>query len=158
MKILCNVLAGLVLLTTLSGCNGAGMNKQTGGTVIGGVGGALLGSQFGKGKGQVAGAAIGALAGALVGGQIGAQMDEYDRQLAAKSAHQAFEYAPTGNSVAWQNPDSGHSGSVTPTKTYKTDSGQYCREFQQDLIIGGEKKKGYGTACRQQDGHWKIVQ
>lgn len=158
MKILCNVLAGLLFLSVLSGCNGAGMNKQTGGTVIGGVAGGLLGSQFGKGKGQVAGAAIGALAGALAGGQIGAQMDEYDRQLAAKTAHKAFEYAPTGNSVAWQNPDSGHSGNVTPTKTYKASSGQYCREYQQEVVVGGQKRKAYGTACRQQDGQWKIVQ
>ncbi|RZJ46716.1 MAG: DUF4271 domain-containing protein, partial [Flavobacterium sp.] len=30
-----------------------------------------------------------------------------------------LERAPTGQTVNWTNPDSGHSGSITPTKTYQ---------------------------------------
>ena len=32
-----------------------------------------------------------------------------------------------------------------------------CREFQQTIMIGGQPQQAYGTACRQQDGTWKIV-
>ena len=63
------------------------MNKQGGGTLIGGVTGGLLGSQFGKGEGQLLATGIGALAGALVGGQVGKTMDEYDKQMLEKSSH-----------------------------------------------------------------------
>jgi len=36
-------------------------------------------------------------------------------------------------------------------------NGRYCREFTQEIFIGGEKKTGYGRACRQPDGSWEIV-
>lgn len=132
------------------------INKQGGGTLIGGVTGGLLGSQFGKGEGQLLATGIGALAGALVGGQIGKTMDEYDKQMLEKSSHQALEFSPSGNRVEWRNPDSGNNGSITPTKSFKED-GRYCREYIQEVTIGGEKQKAYGKACRQPDGNWKII-
>jgi len=150
-KLLLAVFASIIL----QGCQGQ-MNKQGGGTLIGGVAGGLLGSQFGKGEGQLVATGIGALAGALVGGQIGKTMDEYDKQMLEKSSRQALEYSPSGNSVEWNNPDSGNHGSITPTKTFK-ESGQYCREYIQEVTIGGKKQKAYGKACRQPDGSWKII-
>ena len=150
-KLLLAVFASIIL----QGCQGQ-MNKQGGGTLIGGVAGGLLGSQFGKGEGQLVATGIGALAGALVGGQIGKTMDEYDKQMLVKSSRQALEYSPSGNSVEWNNPDSGNRGSITPTKTFK-ESGQYCREYIQEVTIGGKKQKAYGKACRQPDGSWKII-
>ena len=59
--------------------------------------------------------------------------------------------------IGWVNPDSGNSGSYTPTKTYQVDSGQYCREFQQTITVGGQTEDAYGTACREPDGSWRIV-
>ena len=55
------------------------------------------------------------------------------------------------------DPDSGNTGAVTPVRTYQTSTGQYCREYTQTITIGGEKHKSYGTACRESDGSWKIV-
>ncbi|GAB4168354.1 MAG: RT0821/Lpp0805 family surface protein [Rickettsiaceae bacterium] len=156
MKKIANVLLIALTCSSLAGCQGQ-MNKQGGGTLIGGLAGGLLGSQFGKGKGQLIGVGVGALAGALVGGQIGKTMDEYDKQMLVKSSQQALEFSPAGSSVEWRNPDSGNYGSITPTRTFK-ESGQYCREYQQEVVIGGEKQKAYGKACRQPDGNWKIVQ
>ncbi|SVA64445.1 uncharacterized protein METZ01_LOCUS117299, partial [marine metagenome] len=37
------------------------------------------------------------------------------------------------------------------------DSGSPCREFTTTVLIGGEEQQGYGTACRQSDGSWKII-
>lgn len=156
MKKVANLLLLSLLVSIISGCQGQ-MNKQGGGTLIGGVAGGLLGSQFGKGGGNLAAIGIGTLAGALVGGQIGKTMDEYDRQLMQKSSQQALELAPSGSSIEWHNPDNGHHGSITPMKTYK-ESGQYCREYQQEIVVGGDKQKAYGKACRQPDGAWKIVE
>lgn len=34
---------------------------------------------------------------------------------------------------------------------------EYCREYTQTFSIGGERETGYGTACLQPDGSWKIV-
>jgi surface antigen len=156
MKKITNLLLITIVSVSMVACNGQ-MNKQGGGTLIGGVAGGLLGSQFGKGGGQMAAVGVGALAGALIGNQIGKSMDEYDKQMLAKSSHQALEFSPSGSTVAWNNPDSGNHGSITPMKTFK-EQGQYCREYQQEIVVGGERKKAYGKACRQADGHWKIVQ
>jgi surface antigen len=80
-----------------------------------------------------------------------------DRELQAKAASQALENTPSGKPVAWQNPDNGHAGTITPTRTYQTAQGAYCREYQQTVTIDGKKENSYGTACRQPDGSWRIV-
>jgi hypothetical protein len=36
------------------------------------------------------------------------------------------------------------------------DSGQYCREYTRDVIVGGRVQSSYGTACLQPDGDWEI--
>lgn len=155
MKNISKLLLIAFALFSIQGCQN--MNKQSGGTLIGGVAGGLLGSQFGKGEGQLLATGIGALAGAFVGNSIGQSLDEHDKLMLEKSSRQALEYSPSGSSVEWNNPDSGNYGSITPTKTVKRNN-QYCREYMQEVVIGGEKKKAYGQACRQPDGNWKIVQ
>ena len=156
MKKIANILLLVLTCGTLVGCQGQ-MNKQGSGTLIGGVAGGLLGSQFGGGSGKVAAAAVGAVAGALIGGHIGQSLDEYDKVMLQKTSHQALEFAPSGSSVAWNNPDSGNHGYVTPTKTIKDpNSGRYCREYTQTIVVGGQTEKASGRACRMPDGSWQI--
>jgi surface antigen len=123
--------------------------------------GGALGAGAGAGIAAIAGASPGwivasALIGGLVGGVAGKKLDDRDKRMAAEAATQAFEQNRTGQASAWQNPDSGNSGTITPTKTYQLANGQYCREYNQTITVGGEKHQAYGTACRQPDGTWKI--
>lgn len=138
----------------LTSCAG---NKQGVGTGIGAVAGGLLGAQFGKGPGKLLAVGLGAVAGGLIGNAIGKNMDDTDKMMAEKTSQQALESSPSGQSIAWKNPDNGHSGTITPTKTYKLDDGRYCREYTQMVNIGGQQEKAYGKACRQPDGSWQIV-
>jgi surface antigen len=132
--------------------------KQAGGTLIGAGLGALAGSQIGSGKGQLAAVAIGALAGAWAGSEIGASLDKADKMYAQRTAQDSLEYSPSGQAKAWRNPDSGHSGSVTPTSTYRTADGRNCREFESTIYVDGKQETGKGRACRAADGTWQIVQ
>ena len=60
--------------------------------------------------------------------------------------------------AAWRNPDAGNSlYTVTPTQTFQTQDGRYCREYTADARIGGRVQQTYGTACREPDGSWQIV-
>ncbi len=95
--------------------------------------------------------------GAFLGSEVGKSLDRADQLYAGKASYEALEYAPAGAPVAWQNPDSGHYGSVTPIRTWQAAGGEYCREFQQQAAIGGEIQAVYGTACRQPDGQWQVV-
>ena len=63
-----------------------------------------------------AGIAAGVILGGLTGGLIGHLVDNKDKEIAAKTTHQALESAPSGKAVAWQNPDNGHTGTVTPLR------------------------------------------
>lgn len=148
--------APLLVAVALVGCQGYGP-KQTGGAVIGGAAGGLLGSQIGHGSGRLAATAVGALLGALAGSEVGKSLDRADRMYAARTTQTALERAPSGTVSTWRNPDSGNSGTVTPVRTYKTSGGQYCREYQQTVVVGGQSQSAYGTACRQPDGTWKII-
>lgn len=140
---------------TLTACQTTG-NKQTAGMLIGAAVGGLAGSTIGHGSGQLVATAAGTFVGALVGSEIGRGMDRTDRLYAARASRDALESAPTGGRIAWNNPDSGNHGSVTPTRTYQTDSGEYCREYQQTVVVGGKAEDAYGTACRQPDGSWRL--
>lgn len=153
-----HVVAAIGLAVFVSACaQGQGPGtKQT----IGGLGGAalggLLGSQFGSGTGQLAFTALGTLGGALVGSEIGRYMDDADRQYASQARAQATA-APIGQPIVWNNPNSGNRGTVTPIRDGISSSGQYCREFQQTVVVGGQTQEAFGVACQQADGTWRVV-
>lgn len=157
MKIKPVVAAALLALMTAACANdGSGPGtKQTVGGVLGGVGGAVIGSQIGSGSGQLVATAAGALLGALAGSEIGRSLDEADREKVDRAYTQATT-APIGQEITWNNPDSGNSGTITPTREGTAQNGNYCREFQQEVTIGGEVESAYGVACRQPDGSWQI--
>ena len=130
--------------------------KQNIGTVLGGIGGAVIGAQFGKGSGQVAAAAAGTLIGAIVGREVGKSLDRADHAAANRAQDQA-QTAPVGTPISWSNPESGNSGTVTPTREGRDATGNQCREYRTTVKVGGKEEEAYGTACRQPDGSWKVV-
>lgn len=147
----------LILGLVLIGCAPSMGPKETGGTVIGAGAGALLGSQIGSGSGRLVAVAIGTLAGALIGQGVGQSLDRADQLMMERNAQYALESTRTNVATTWRNPDTGNYGSITPVETYRTSQGQYCREYTQTVVIGGQAQQAYGTACRQPDGSWLIV-
>jgi surface antigen len=146
------------LALALSACaDTQGREKELTGGVVGAGVGALAGSQIGDGRGQLAAVAIGTLLGAWAGSSIGRQLDERDRLLHGRAVQQAHA-VPVGQTIAWDNPETGHYGSVTPVRAgTDTATGAYCREYQQTVTVGGQTERAFGTACRQPDGSWKVV-
>lgn len=125
-------------------------NRELLGGIIGGVAGGLLGSQIGKGSGRTAATIGGAIAGVLLGGAIGRDMDAQDQ---ACIAH-ALEFAATGQQVSWRDPRGGREYAVTPGRIEWHPDGRYCRAYDTDMLIGGERRRVQGVACRQADGLW----
>lgn len=151
------VLVAITLLT--SSCAQLSQNIENNPkAVLGALGGAALGGGIAALAGGGAGAIVGAsLGGALIGGYIGNRLDNRDKQMAAQAAQKAFESSQAGQPTVWNNPDSGNSGSITPTRTYQLANGQYCRQYEQTINISGQQpQQAYGTACRQPDGTWQI--
>ena len=93
--------------------------------------------------------------GAFLGNEIGASMDKTDILMAQNARNYALENNKINSTAAWKNPDSGNSGVIYPTRTY-TSGDQPCREFTQEINIGGKIQTGYGKACRMADGSWQL--
>jgi len=147
----------VVAVAVLTACDADSGPKQRAGTLIGAAGGGLLGAQFGRGEGRLAAVALGTLAGALIGSEVGKSLDRADRAALERATQTSLETSPSGQVTEWRNPDSGNYGTVKPQPAYKTTEGEFCREYQQTVTIGGKTESAYGTACRQPDGSWKIV-
>lgn len=131
--------------------------KQTVGTAGGAVVGGILGSKVGGGSGKLWATGAGALLGAFVGSSIGKSLDQADMAYHQQAVERAYA-APINQTISWNNPDSGHSGSVTPVREGRQAStGNLCRQFKQAVFIDGKAETAYGTACQNKDGTWTVV-
>jgi surface antigen len=149
-------LAAVMSLGILSGCVTDQGNKQIMGSMLGAGLGGWAGSKVGNGKGQLAATAAGVVIGGLLGNSVGQSLDRADQAYASRAQNDAL-YAPVGQTISWSNPDSGNYGQVTPTREgTHTRTGAYCREYQTEIIVGGEQQVGYGTACQMPNGDWNV--
>ncbi len=151
-------MASLVIMALgLNACAENQGRKERGGTVVGAIAGGLLGATLGKGSGKAVVIGVGAVLGGIIGSEVGKSLDRADRAYMRRATQDSLETRRTGQTAVWRNPDTRHSGTVTPTRTYRRHNGEQCREFQQTVSIDGRSERAYGTACRQPDGSWKII-
>ncbi|WP_207480765.1 RT0821/Lpp0805 family surface protein [Arenibaculum pallidiluteum] len=158
----------LALIASLSACaqqgggygstgSGTGLGtSQTTGAVGGAILGGLAGSRFGGGTGKLVAVGAGTLLGAFLGSEVGKSLERTDVARAETATQQAYA-APIGQTIQWNNPETGAAGTVTPTREGRTQTGEYCREFAQTINVGGRIEQATGTACQQPDGTWRIV-
>jgi len=164
-KTLIGALAAVLLLPA---CQQTGYGNQYGGpggwgggetlgTLGGAAAGGLIGSQIGSGTGNVAATLTGVLLGGFLGNRAGSMVDEGDRAAALRAEQRAYT-APVGQQITWNNPNNGNSGTIVPVRDGYDQGGAYCREFQQTIVVNGRQQQGFGRACQQPDGSWRIVQ
>lgn len=143
----------IVAVLTVAGCVNLGSGQKAAtGSMVGGIAGGLLSD------GSLGGMIGGMLVGSLLGSAIGDYLDQRDKEIALKSAQQSLERSRSGVTSSWQNPDTGNSGSFTPTGTYQAPGGRYCRAYTASIRLeGGQAEDASGTACRRHDGSWEVV-
>ncbi|MFN4312558.1 MAG: hypothetical protein ACK4FK_18390 [Ferrovibrio sp.] len=68
-------------------------------------------------------------------------------------------YAPPPPVIYAPAPYGGSQISAVPASpVYQTVTGQYCREYQAGVTVGGAPQRSYGTACLMPDGSWRVVE
>lgn len=82
-------------------------------------------------------------------------LTEQDVSLVARLLQRTLDHAPDGTTRRWINDQSGHSGAITPVRSYIASTGQYCRDYQEDLSIDGQSRKFLYSACRDED-RWGL--
>lgn len=101
---------------------------------------------------------LGGCTGSLLGGGdpgLYAALDDTDLALATTTLQDSLESAPNGSTADWINPASGHRGSITPTATLVTDTGSFCRRYDEALMLAdGRTTTLDNTACRDAEGRW----
>ena len=68
---------------------------------------------------------------------------------------QALEYARDNQIVRWSNPEANTDYRIEPLKRYER-RGRVCRDFVSERDYKGRTKKKRYTACRKEDGVWRI--
>ncbi|MEZ5932906.1 MAG: hypothetical protein R3F54_13310 [Alphaproteobacteria bacterium] len=84
-----------------------------------------------------------------------AALTEIDVTLAAMLLQRTLDHAPDGTTRRWSNDESGHSGAITPVRSYIAESGQYCRDYREDISINGQNRNFHYSACRDED-RWGL--
>lgn len=54
--------------------------------------------------------------------------------------------------AGWTDPGAG----VAWVSEGYSDGGEFCREFEREILVGGRVERGWGIACLQEDGSWRI--
>ncbi len=129
-------------------------NKTIIGSAAGAAGAGLIAAAAIGGAPAIAG---GVILGGLLGGVIGHYLDDQDKRIAAETTKKSLQDSKPGQPMSWVNPDSGNSGTVTPSKSYQTASGEVCRDFQQTIKVDGKTQQAHGTACRDASGNWRTA-
>lgn len=94
----------------------------------------------------------GSVPGYAFGNRLGTGMDAVDRGCMGHS----LELAPSFQTVRWINPNSQALYELTPMRRLSV-HGRQCREFSGHIIMGGAPLPLRGTACRSDNGVWRIV-
>lgn len=98
--------------------------------------------------------------GGIVGGSLvaisGAELTRRERLAAINAEYRALESTPAGEPVAWGDEGTGHGGTVTAAQPYRVGS-QDCRPYTHVVRAGGAARSVRGTACRNADGSWTLL-
>jgi surface antigen len=80
---------------------------------------------------------------------------EAERRELAAMVSTALEERLSGDSLSWKDPESGLQASVTPLRTFRAQSGQWCREYLRTIADAGEVEEHRAVACREGKGEWR---
>jgi surface antigen len=91
----------------------------------------------------------------LIGNQIGRNIDLADRKIGLAAEYRALEYGENAVGVDWTGHNS-VAGAVVPGPRYRVNDYD-CRQFTHTIVFKGDTESARATACRGNDGMWRVV-
>ena len=89
--------------------------------------------------------------------EIRRNMTVDDQHIAAMAMQIAMERRQDNEASTWTNGISGNHGAVVPRRTYRSRSGDFCRNFEETMTVAGVTATFERTACRGGDGNWTAL-
>ena len=105
------LLPAIILLVGWGCATDGSLDKQQAGATIGSIVGSVIGMELGDDDGLAT--LGGAVLGAFIGSEIGQYLDEKDKQAQAQATFEVVSGPNEGDTVTWENQDSGNSGKVS---------------------------------------------
>jgi len=81
-----------------------------------------------------------------------------DMALAHSMLQEGLETRRSQEVAQWRSNATGNSGTVTPLRTFRIETGFFCRDFRETLVTASSPAERAGTACRREDGVWIRVE
>lgn len=134
---------------TVSGCAQGGLLGMSSNA-------ALEPTQFASSGDGGTKAVAGVAGGGLIGGELGADLSRKEHLFGLEAEYRALETTPAGRPVRWQNDRTGNGGTVVAAQPYRVGS-QDCRQYSHTVSIHGVQRSARGTACRNDDGSWIVL-
>ena len=90
--------------------------------------------------------------------EVGGPVAKSDAELVHRTLQLALEVDVDGNTRGWQNRVTGNRGFITPTATFVSGPGVFCREYRDLQIVDGVQWTYESRACRAGVGRWIWVE
>lgn len=143
-------------LFSISSCSNKEDNKLLG-KLIGSAAGAYLGSKVGSGITNNLSIVIGGTVGLLIGGRIVEMLDNEEKSDLNDTINQSLTENSDNVSKNWiskKSPDI--QAEILPLNKYQVDN-ETCRDFIQIVTKGDKIIEEESTACRDENGNWRVI-
>lgn len=146
----------LAIFVFINSCANKEDNKFIG-QILGSAAGVYLGSKVGSDIGRNFTVIIGGAVGYLVGGKIAEILNDEDEEDFNNKISDSLDKNKDFEAQEWKSSKNKNvNGEIIPLNNYQIEE-KTCRDFKKIVKINGKKIEEDATACRDEDGNWKII-
>ena len=146
----------VLLCIFLIGCSSQEDNKFIG-QILGSAAGAYLGSKVGTGVSNNLAIILGGAVGLLVGGKIAEALDKDEQLDLSNNVNESLEENEDYEIKEWKSKKNiEKTAKIIPLNQYDIDE-EHCRDFKKIVTSEGKVIEENSTACRDENGNWKII-
>ena len=78
-----------------------------------------------------------------------------DGKAIEAAVNRVLEKRLSGETVHWRSPTTGSEARITPVRTFRSESGQWCREFVREVSSAAGREVVRAIACREGPESWR---
>ena len=146
----------VLLCIFLIGCSSQEDNKFIG-QILGSAAGAYLGSKVGTGVSNNLAIILGGAVGLLVGGKIAEALDKDEQLDLSNNVNESLEENEDYEIKEWKSKKNKEkTAEIIPLNKYNIDE-ETRRDFKKIVTSEGKVIEESSTACRDENGNWKII-
>jgi len=146
----------VLLCIFLIGCSSQEDNKFIG-QILGSAAGAYLGSKVGTGVSNNLAIILGGAVGLLIGGKIAEALDKDEQLDLSNNVNESLEENEDYEIKEWKSKKNKEkTAEIIPLNKYNIDE-ETCRDFKKIVTSEGKVIEENSTACRDENGNWKII-